>query len=154
MAEIGTIDGNSLVLADQKDRLKSAAWSLDGNFLITADKILKIWTMDGKCIATLSNDSTSIQFIFVAWSPDGKHLISVRWGGEIVITDMSLFHKIMQYVFSCDEINLIKKISDVKENNNKYELSEQEQIVFDQLANADQELQSALFKLLKQLVQE
>jgi len=155
-AKIWTLQNNQwqciATLTGHADPIWSTSWSLDGKYLATASWAVKIWTVDGKCIATLYGYTGPINS--VSWSSDGKYLITIPvWDIRTRMWNLHLLNTITEYLFSYDEILLIKAIVDAQESNNAlHTLSEHEKQTFNQLCNADQESHDALRAALDLLV--
>jgi len=65
------------ILTGHDNAIWSISWSPDGNYLATGsgDNTAKIWTVNGKCIATLTTGHDNIVWS-VSWSPNGKYLVT------------------------------------------------------------------------------
>lgn len=74
--KIYTIDGKLITTLDHQSKITALAWSPNNKHIATGglDNSIKIWTMDGTCVAILSDHIGIIHCL--AWSCDSKSLAS------------------------------------------------------------------------------
>ncbi|SNY95100.1 WD40 repeat domain-containing protein [Flagellimonas pacifica] len=83
------VEGSRLFEAGvAKVEYRNIRWNPNGEKLASASDALRIWSKEGKLIAT--SKSTSDYLWGVDWSPDGKYIVTSSKNGKIVIWDENL----------------------------------------------------------------